>query len=97
MKVGKGAGVGVRSSAGSTGNGFPSYQEMRYGRGERVSGGAQCHVALQEPNGKFYKEDPGLVDLDDREEEFRKVLPCVFWERGMGMGEGGGVFISCLL
>lgn len=86
MKAGEGAGVGMRSRAGSTGNGFPSYQERRYGIGERVSGGARSPVALQQPNGKFYKEDPGLVDLDDREEEFRKVLPCVFCERGLGMG-----------
>lgn len=73
MKSGEGSGVGMRSRAGSTGNGFPSYQERRYGKGARVSAGVRSPVALQQPNGKFYKEDPGLVDLDDREEEFRKV------------------------
>lgn len=37
---------------------------------------------------RFYKEDPGLKDLDGREEEFRKVctyMPCVHSHKYSGM------------
>lgn len=53
---------GARARAGSVT--LPS--ASRVAKGEKVSGTAG--VAR-----KFFKEDPGLKDLDRREEEFRKV------------------------
>lgn len=51
--------VGARARSGSESNGKPHSRR-----------GAAGGVATE---GKFHKEDPGLKDLDKREEEFRKV------------------------
>lgn len=52
--------VGARARAGSECNGKPQRRGAAGDRGVAVEG-------------TFHKEDPGLKDLDQREEEFRKV------------------------
>ena len=81
-KTGTGIREGMPPRPTPAGDGPPP--RGRQMKGERVSGAAPRARQL------FLKEDPGLVDLDAREEEFRKVcLPTRVSKPLKGCSSGG--------
>lgn len=75
--------VGARARSGSESNGKP--HSRRAGAGAVTA------------EGTFHKEDPGLKDLDKREEEFRKVsrrLVAMFFYGGVSDGAQPGRWVA---